>query len=134
MAQRDISPASWNSPGTAQVSFNVVASAEGAAPLPLDVWLSNYAVLVDGLMNLASTTFTNTGLLVNPDTTNARFCIIIPPAGNTNTITLKGITGDTGLALNGNGPIVLTMPASGAPSAIGLIAAGAVTGLRVIWL
>ena len=133
MATRDLSPPTWNSQGTARFSMNIILSAEGADPLPLDLWLNNYAPLVDGTMNLASTTFTNTGLLVNPDTTNARFCVIIPPFGNTNTLTLKGVTGDTGLLLNGNGPIVLTMPPSSAPSAIGLLASGAITGLRVLW-
>jgi hypothetical protein len=133
MAVRDLSASSWNAPGTAQVGLNVVASAESSSPLPLDLWLSNYAVLVDGLINLSSG-FNNTGLLVNPDTTNSRFFILIPPNGNTQTITLKGVTGDTGLAQNPNGLIVLTMPSSSAPAAVGITAGGTITGCRIIWL
>ena len=133
MANRDLSPSSWNSPGTAQVSLNVVASAESASPLPLDILLSNYAVLVDGTINLSSG-FNNTGLLANPDTTNARIFIFIPPYNNSTSITLKGVTGDTGLLQNPNGMILLTMPSSSAPSAVGITAGNTITGCRVIWL
>lgn len=44
--------------------------------------------------------------------------LIIPPAGNVGTITLKGVTGDTGIALSKVKPTVLAL--DGAP-AVGLL-------------
>jgi hypothetical protein len=56
---------------------------------------------------------------------------IVPPAGNTVQITLKGITGDTGVLLH------LTQPSSiaiaPAQTTIGLTAAATVTGVRFYW-
>lgn len=132
MAVRDLSPSSWNAPGTGQLSINVILTAEGFEPLPFDIWVNSYAPLVDGLINLSSG-FNNTGLLANPDTTNARVFIFMPPRGNATTITLKGVTGDTGLAQNPNGVIVLTMPSTSAPSAVGITTGGTINGCRVLW-
>lgn len=56
--------------------------------------------------------------------------IIVPPAGNTQTITLKGVTGDTGVALHPTDPSYISL-ASGA--AFGITAGGTITGLRLIW-
>ncbi len=56
---------------------------------------------------------------------------ILPPTGNTDLITLKGITGDTGV------PLHLTDPTSiGLDSTLTtfvLTAAAAITGVRLIW-
>lgn len=56
---------------------------------------------------------------------------IIPPVGNTTLITLKGVTGDTGV------PLHLTDPSSfgvdSTLSSVCLTAAGAITGVRIIW-
>lgn len=132
MAVRDLSPSSWNAPGTGQLALSIILSAESFDPLPLDVWVNNYAPLVDGLINLASG-FNNTGLLANPDTTNARLFVLIPPRGNAVSITLKGVTGDTGLACNPNGPIVLSVPSTSPPAAIGITTGNTITGCRVLW-
>lgn len=57
--------------------------------------------------------------------------MIIPPAGNTSLITLKGVTGDTGV------PIHLTDPTSIALDttfvSLVLNAAAAIVGVRLIW-
>lgn len=132
MANRNLSPSTWNAPGTAVLGLNIILSAEGSSPLPLDQWLNNYSPLIDGTINLASG-FNNTGLLANPDTTNARFFVLIPPNGNSVSITLKGVTGDTGIACNPNGPIILSMPSSAAPTAIGITTGNTITGCRVLW-
>lgn len=41
----------------------------------------------------------------------ATAALIIPPAGNTNAIKLKGITGDTGVSLHPTNPTVISFPA-----------------------
>lgn len=57
--------------------------------------------------------------------------IIQPPAGNTQSITLKGITGDTGIVLHKTRPTVIALDSS--QSTIGLTAGGTITGLRIFW-
>ncbi len=55
--------------------------------------------------------------------------IVIPPAANTQTLTLKGVTGDTGIALNKTKPTTLLVDA--AVTSIGLTPGGAITDLVV---
>ena len=61
--------------------------------------------------------------------TGTKACTVIPPSGNTVLLTLKGVTGDTGVVLH------LTDPSSfglNALTAFCLTAASAVT-VRIIW-
>lgn len=56
---------------------------------------------------------------------------IILPAGNTQTVTLKGITGDTGILLSETDPTTIGL---GSPSATFVLTAGAsIEGVRLIW-
>lgn len=56
---------------------------------------------------------------------------IIPPAGNLTAITLKGVTGDTGIALHLTDPTSIGL---GSPTAtFGLTAAAEITGVQLIW-
>jgi len=57
---------------------------------------------------------------------------IIPPVGNSQTLTLKGITGDTGLVLSLTEPMTLTFKATPATTFL-LVAGGTITGLRIVW-
>jgi hypothetical protein len=54
------------------------------------------------------------------------FCIINPLATNTEALTLKGVTGDTGVAISPNSPCLLSWPTS-PPADIVINAAGATT-------
>jgi hypothetical protein len=56
---------------------------------------------------------------------------IVPPVGNTQTITLKGVTGDTGIALHKTDPTSLGLDS--AVTSIGLTAGGTITGIRFFW-
>lgn len=56
---------------------------------------------------------------------------IIPPAGNTQTLTLKGVTGDTGIALHKTDPTVIALESTVVNFV--LTAGGTITGLRIIW-
>ena|SRR6266404_1946727 len=56
---------------------------------------------------------------------------IIPPAGNTQALTLKGVTGDTGVGLHLTDPSSVSLAA--AFTTLCLTAAGTVTGMRLIW-
>lgn len=56
---------------------------------------------------------------------------ILPPAGNTQTLTLKGVTGDTGVALHLTDPTTIALASS--VTTFCLTAGGTVTGLRIYW-
>ena len=58
-------------------------------------------------------------------------CTIIPPTGNTSTITLKGLTGDTGVVLHKTDPTSIGL---NSPTATFVLTASAqITGVRMVW-
>lgn len=56
---------------------------------------------------------------------------IIPPTGNATTLTLKGVTGDTGIAIHLTDPTTVAIASS--VTAIGLTAGATITGVRLYW-
>lgn len=58
-------------------------------------------------------------------------CTIVPPAGNTAALTLKGIPGDTGVSLHLTDPCTLSLGASVATFVVN--ASAPVIGIRFIW-
>lgn len=58
--------------------------------------------------------------------------VIIPPENNTAVLTLKGVNGDTGVALHATGPTMLTLKAS--VTTFVLNASAAVTDIKFVWL
>jgi len=57
---------------------------------------------------------------------------IIPPAGNTSLITLKGVAGDTGVNLHKTDPTSIALDNTPFVSLV-LNAAAAIVGVRLIW-
>lgn len=58
-------------------------------------------------------------------------CTIVPPAGNTASITLKGVTGDTGFRLHNTDPTTLTFNA--VVTEFVLTTGAIITGCRLYW-
>jgi len=56
---------------------------------------------------------------------------IVKPAGNTQTITFKGITGDTGVALHKTDPDSISLDTT--VTSFVLTAGGTITGVTLIW-
>lgn len=56
---------------------------------------------------------------------------IVPPAGNTNSITFKGVTGDTGIRLHNTDPTTIALDPS--VTTFGLTIATATTNIRLLW-
>jgi hypothetical protein len=52
------------------------------------------------------------------------FCLIVPPVTNTEGLTLKGVTGDTGIAISPSAPTLLSFPSGSAPASFVVTAAG----------
>jgi hypothetical protein len=77
-----------------------------------------YVSLVSG----SNTITTTTGMVA---------ATIIPPAGNTNSITFKGVSGDTGVRLHNTDPSSIGLDST--VSSFVLTAGAAITGVRIIW-
>lgn len=56
---------------------------------------------------------------------------ILPPTGNTQTIIIKGVTGDTGVGLHLTDPTTIAFASS--VTTFVLTAGGTITGLRIYW-
>ena len=58
-------------------------------------------------------------------------CTIIPPASNTNSITLKGVSGDTGVRIHNTDPTSIGLDSS--VSSFVLTAGSTTSGVRLSW-
>ena len=56
---------------------------------------------------------------------------ILPPATNTQTMILKGVTGDTGISIHRTDPTSIGL--NSAATTFGITAGGAITGVRLIY-
>lgn len=63
--------------------------------------------------------------------TTPRAVTIIPPSGNVNLITLKGIAGDTGVALHKTDPTTIALDSPTATFVLN--AAALIDGVRLVW-
>lgn len=69
---------------------------------------------------------------ITPPTSTTKACLIIPPAGNAETITLKGVTGDTGVVLHKTDPTMISL--NNSATTFCLTASASITGVRLIWI
>jgi hypothetical protein len=58
-------------------------------------------------------------------------CTILPPSGNTAAITLKGVTGDTGIRIHNTDPTTIAIHSD--VTSFGLTTSTTVTGVRLYW-
>lgn len=96
----------------------------------------------DKLVNIAWTLSAPLNIVERPTLTQAanntitvpsgaKLCVIVPPTANTQVVTLKGVGGDTGYAIDPNEPTVLCV--SGATFVLNL-AAGSDQVFELNWL
>ena len=102
--------------GDVQAQQTVAAAANAASPGQIDV-----VTLTTG----ANTITAPTG------GTTPKCLTIIPPTGNVATLTLKGLTGDTGVPLHLTDPSSIAL--AGSFASLVITAGATVTGLRLIW-
>lgn len=58
-------------------------------------------------------------------------CTVVPPTGNTTSITLKGVTGDTGIRIHNTDPTTVAIDSS--VLTFVLTTGGIITGVRLYW-
>lgn len=64
--------------------------------------------------------------------TTIKAATIVPPDANTATLTIKGVTGDTGVAISKTEPTTIAFD-SPPPTNFVITTSAIVTGLRIIW-
>jgi hypothetical protein len=97
---------------------NIFAAAENAA--------SPGSVTIHAL-----TTGNNTITVPSATGITVKGATIIPPSGNTQAITLKGVAGDTGVVISNTDPTSIGFET--APASFVLSVAGNINGLRIVW-
>lgn len=60
-------------------------------------------------------------------------CVIVPPSGNTSTLTVKGIAGDTGIVISKTEPTSIAFDSTALPANFVINASAAITGMKFIW-
>lgn len=76
-----------------------------------------------------SLTFSGASFISTPSPIGAFGVLIEPPAGNLIQLTLKGITGDTGIPLASNLPTLIPFFNPAIANNVGLTSAGAISGV-----
>ena len=137
MAQRNTAgPGSWSgSPGAAYITIQVnYVSNEGSQVYNPDTLYNQYSIMKDETLSLASG-FNQVTLPVSTGTTRIPAGVIIQmPSTNAQTALLKGVTGDTGIAISPTGQTMITFPAApSSTSDFGITAGGTINGVRLWW-
>jgi hypothetical protein len=102
--------------GDLEAQFNFYAADNAASPAQIDV------------VTLAS----GPNTITPPSSgTTPKALTILPPAGNTVLITLKGVTGDTGVPLHKTDPTSIGVDST--LTTLVLTAAAEIAGVRLVW-
>lgn len=80
-------------------------------------------------VQINSLTFGSGTFITTSGPAGAYGCLIVPPTGNLQTLTLKGITGDTGIPISSSQPTLLSFSVPSSSNAVGLTSGGAITGV-----
>lgn len=135
MAQISIGPGSFTgAAATVRVLLELIVTSQQlgeAVDINLDELFNAYSVFTIEQKDL-TLGFTAHAVPPAAATNKAGGVILRPPDGNAETITLKGVTGDTGIALSKVGWTLLTF-ATAPPATIGLTTGAAIAGFRFIW-
>jgi hypothetical protein len=135
MAIRSIGPSTWvGTPGSATVRTTVeVNGTHGElgtyATDDAEILYSPWKVETVNLDSGANTI----NLPVAASNRKASYCIIQPPLNNTVALTVKGVTGDTGVSINRVGHTALSFDNMWPPDSFCLTAGSAVVGVRLWW-
>ena len=115
---------------TANVTITVVTSGDIVINDSYKITENTASPAQSEYIDLASGT--NTITLPTGGSATVVGVIIIPPAGNTNLIIAKGVTGDTGIPLHLTNPSFIALDTT--EVAFDLNGAAAITGVRLIYV
>lgn len=110
------------------MSTNGVLSIEGIqTQIPEGSKAFNLSIAMSAVTEELENTFASASSWTVTVPSGCAGCAIVPPASNTTGLTLKGVSGDTGIGIDPAGPTILNFPVS-TPASFVLTSAGAITG------
>jgi hypothetical protein len=109
--------------GTLSIVSNSVTGQTGSKIINGSIVAANAILAVQDL------TFGSATFVAITAPVGATLAYIEPPVGNLVALTLKGVTGDTGIAISPNQPFVLTFANPLSPPAFGLASGGLIAGV-----
>lgn len=108
-------------------TIRIVGQVEGLASGVFDFDVTSTSSLgLPDFVNLAGGANT-----ITVPSTSYTHVLILPPSGNVQTITLKGVSGDTGIAQSVTKPVLLSLSSV---STFVLTAGGSITGVILVWM
>lgn len=127
MAQRAIGPGSFVGASVSATIKALISYTDGNAII-LDDLYNQYSIKQEAFQSLSS------GFNQITIPSNAAGVFVILPSTNVETMTLKGVTGDTGIAMTRTGWFMLTFHTT-PPASFGITngGAGTVTGTKLLW-
>ena len=84
-----------------------------------------------GVMELLTLSSGANTITVPTGGSTAKACTMMPPSGNTATLTLKGVTGDTGVLMHATDPTSISLASS--VTSFVITTSAIVTGMRLYW-
>lgn len=130
MAERNVSPAAWASLTQVRVQLSITYSdAQGSQVYNAPDITNTYTARKIETIDLAN----GFNAVTVPNATKTTGVIIVPPDGNTATLKLKGVTGDTGLGSTILGYHVVMFDPATLPATIGLTCSAAIAGTTFYW-
>ena len=91
--------------------------------------------LPNGVLQVNSVVFGSGTFISTTGPSGAVVCLISPPAANAVQLTLKGVTGDTGIPITPNNVTPIPFFSTAGTNTIGLTSASAITGnVYLVWL
>ncbi len=112
---------------TATGTVNILAAVQGLPEGALQIAIP---VSLAAALGVEDTTTLSTGANTITVPTGATFLLFVPPSANTQTITLKGVTGDIGVGLSKTIASLIAVTSS----SIVLTVGAQIVGCRLIWL
>lgn len=130
MPPRDLSPTSWNAPGGARLSIGLVLAAMNNDRQAIDDFVTMYSPSSRVTVNLANGANTYT----IPDTTNARFVLVVMPFGNTTSCVVSWLAHNTDAVsfINPEGFYFTTLDPAHIPTTLYLFTGAAIPGVTIL--
>lgn len=131
IASREVGPAS-NTSSTGSTTITATLSRQGsqidAYTQPIPTLKISFSIIDTQIINLSSGANT-----ITPPVTTVTGFVIVMPTGNTQTCTLKGVSGDTGLSMNLIGWTIHCFNTASVPATFVLTTGGTINAVTIYW-
>lgn len=111
--------------GSLTITSNTISNSAGDSLVIGPVLIS----AASPVLQITALTFTSGTFITTSGPVGATVCMISPPSSNLIQLTLKGVTGDTGIPISANQPTVIPFFNTAIANSVGLTSANAISGV-----